>query len=107
GLPLDFHVDRAYPDGDLTGLIPSLLGWFHRKEDGVVPWKCILPGIGCTSIAPILICPDDLDYSCTTIVVEIAAEEEEIRWERFGFDASPPRELVCTWVRWIPEQAPF
>jgi hypothetical protein len=108
GVPLDAILGEAFPQYDLVGLVSSLLGWFHRDEDGLAPWQRILPGVGCSSWAPILICPDDLDYSCTTMIVEVAAEPDSIRWERFGLDATPRRNWpVGSQVRWLSGVGPY
>jgi hypothetical protein len=38
GVPLDVALG-------VEGLVSSLLGWFHRDEDCVVPWERILPEV--------------------------------------------------------------
>ena len=102
GEPLDELLDAALPGSNLSGLVSSLLGWFHKDEDTIIPWQRILPEVGCTGYAPILICPDDLDYSCGVVMVEVVAEPDMIRWERFGFDATRGG-AVGSCIRWIPE----
>src|SRR5262245_47469316 len=88
------------------GLVSSLLGWFHHESDAVVPWQRILPDVGCTGYAPVLICPDDLDLSCSVVMAEVIAEPEVIRWDRLGYDATP-RGAVGSWVRWEPGWGPY
>src|SRR4051794_4272201 len=83
GVALDELLEAAIPGSHYGGLVSSLLGWFHDDEDCVVPWQRILPEVGCTGYAPILICPDDLDLRCSVVVVEVVAETDAIRWERF------------------------
>ena len=98
GRPFDELV--AQSEASVAGLVPSLLGWFHNDEDGEVPWERILPPIGCTSSAPILICPDDLDYCCSVVMVEVVAGADDIRWERVGLDATK-KGAVGSCVRWL------
>lgn len=86
--------------------MPSLLGWFHNDDDFVVPWQRILPEVDCTGYAPILICPDDLDLRCSVVVVEVVAETDAIRWDRFGFDASR-NGAVRSVVRWEAGLGPY
>lgn len=102
GVPVDELLDAAFPGHNLVGLVSSLLGWFHNDKDSVIPWQRILPEVGCTAYAPILICPDDLDYSCSVVIAEVVADVEVIRWDRLGFDATR-KGTVGSCVRWIPE----
>lgn len=96
GIPIDRLL------GERTdGLVSSLLGWFHDDVDCQIPWDRILPDTGCTSYAPILICPDDLDLRCSVVIAEVVAEREIIRWDKLGFDATT-RGTVGSMVRWDP-----
>lgn len=101
GIPLDELLDKAIPDSNIAGFVSSLLGWFHNEGDRVIPWQRILPEVGCTGYAPILICLDDLDYDCTVVIVEVFAEADAIRWDRLGFDVSHTSEVGAC-VRWEP-----
>ncbi|MFN0196902.1 MAG: hypothetical protein ACKVT0_09150 [Planctomycetaceae bacterium] len=106
GMPLDELLDTASPDSNLSGLVSSLLGWFHNDEDGDIPWQRILPEVGCTGYAPVLICPDDLDYSCSVVMVEVVAEPDLIRWDRLGFDATR-NGAVGSCIRWLSGLGPY
>jgi hypothetical protein len=106
GVPLDELLEAARPELQLGGLVSSLLGWFHNDKDTAVAWQRILPEVGCTSFAPVLICPDDLDYVCSVVMAEVVAEADLIRWDRLGFDASQSGE-VGSCVRWEAGLGPF
>lgn len=99
GVPLDMALG-------VEGLVSALLGWFHNDEDSVVPWERILPDVGCSGYAPVLICPDDLDLSCSVIIAEVAAEPEAIRWDRLGYNAAASH-AVGSLVRWEPRWGPY
>jgi hypothetical protein len=99
GVPLDVALG-------VEGLVSSLLGWFHHEPDAAVPWERVLPDVGCTGYAPVLICPDDLDLCCSVVVAEVVAEAEVIRWDRLGYSAAP-RGAVGAWVRWEAGWGPF
>jgi hypothetical protein len=101
GIPLDALLDELLPDWQLAGLVSSLLGWFHNDEDRAVPWERILPEVGCTGYAPLLICPDDLDYDCTVVMAEVVAEPGVVRWDRLGFDATRDG-TVGSCIQWQP-----
>lgn len=90
----------------VDGLVSSLLGWFLDPNEIVIPWQRILPDDGCTSYAPVLICPDDLDLHCSVVMAEVVAEGDLIRWVRLGYDATP-RGAVGSWIRWQPGWGPF
>jgi hypothetical protein len=55
-----------------------------EDADSAVPWERILPDVGCTGYAPVLICPDDLDLGCSVVMAEVVAEPTVIRWDRLG-----------------------
>jgi uncharacterized protein (TIGR02996 family) len=101
GVPLDVTLGTQ-----TEGLVSALLGWFHNDADSAIPWERILPGIGCTGYAPVLICPDDLDLSCSVVIAEVVAEPTVIRWDRLGFNDAPSR-AVGSLVRWEPGWGPF
>jgi hypothetical protein len=106
GVPLDELVDAALPGSNLAGSVSSLLGWFANEEDNAVPWQRILPEVGCTGYAPILICPDDLDFWCSVVMVEVVAERDVIRWDRLGLDASSGG-TVGACIRWVQSPGPY
>ena len=106
GVPLDELVDDALPGSNLKGSVSSLLGWFRNEEDNAVPWQRILPEIGCTGYAPILICPDDLDLSCGVVMVEVLAERDVVRWNRVGLDATKSG-AVGSCIRWEDSLGPY
>ncbi|MBP7687769.1 MAG: hypothetical protein KA765_07670 [Thermoflexales bacterium] len=92
---LDFYIDgtllsdlldTAFPSHQLKGLVPTTGGWLMDREDETPVWARILPDERQTTLCPILICPDDQDYFCTTVLVEIERTGEEVRWNRFGLN---------------------
>jgi hypothetical protein len=106
GVPLDELLGAARPDLQLAGLVSSLLGWFDREEDRAVPWQRILPEVGCTGYAPLLICPDDLDFTCSVVMAEVVAEPDAVRWDRLGLDASRTG-AVGSSIRWEPAMGSY
>lgn len=81
----DEKLDELYPGNLYKGLIPTLLYGLMSKEEEIV-WKTILPNKGEVALCPILMCPDDYDFSCTLIVAEIENYGSFIQWKRIGFD---------------------
>jgi|GEM_PF-1067395 len=88
------------------GLVSSLLGWFHNDADIAVVWERILPKVGCTSYAPLLICSDDLDLYCRVVMAEVVSAPDVVRWDKLGFDAAPGNALG-SWIRWEPGWGPY
>ncbi|HEX8017438.1 MAG TPA: hypothetical protein VF465_19575 [Flavobacterium sp.] len=83
---LDEKLDEIYPNEMFKGLIPTLVYWMGREDEKAVVWKRILPNENETTICPILMCPDDNDFSCTLIVAEIRNCGDLIQWKRVGID---------------------
>jgi hypothetical protein len=105
---LSFWVDGGPLDValGLDGHVSSLLGWFHDDAECAVPWERILPEIGRTGYAPVLICVDDLDLTCSVVIAEVVAEPEVIRWDRLGISAAAGR-AVGSVVLWEPAWGPY
>lgn len=99
GVPLDVALE-------VEGLVSSLLGWFHDDVDVAVPWQRILPDEGCSGYAPVLICPDDLDLTCSVVMAEVVAKPGVIRWDRLGYNAAP-RPSFGAYIRWEPKWGPY
>lgn len=88
---LDEKIDELYPGQNYKGLIPTLdFGLFNKKERQIV-WDNIFPKKGEVIICPILMCPDDNDFSCTLIVVEIENYGDFVQWKRIGLDETRNR----------------
>ena len=83
---LDEKLEELFPDNMFKGLIPTLVYWLDRESDKKVVWKRILPNENEIEICPILMCPDDCDFSCTLIVAEIQNYGTFIQWKRLGLD---------------------
>jgi hypothetical protein len=110
GMPLDVWLQEHLGDQEYIGLVPALT-WLRDERKLAVAWERIIPCIS-SQVAPILVCPDDQDFSCTVVVAEICKEnEEEICWRRLGIDmttapAGHPEELGTT-VEWIKGVGPL
>src|SRR5215469_15633777 len=108
GLPLDQRLHAAFPsDRFLEGLVPTLLGWHFDEWEQTVTWERILPEVGSTAIAPVLMCPDDLDLYCTLLVAEVLVEPETVRWNRLGLDRSEDRRVAMATIEWFPGIGPY
>jgi hypothetical protein len=100
---LDEKIDELYPDKFYGGTIPTLLFGMEIPKEKEVVWKRILPEQNEVSICPILMCPDDCDFSCTLIVAEIQNFENTIKWNRIGIDKTTEfdPEKIGSEVEWF------
>lgn len=108
GYWLDEKLDELYPGNMYKGLIPTLVYWMEREDEKTVVWKRILPGENETSICPILMCPDDNDFSCTLIVAEIRNCGQLIQWKQLGINKTKEwdAENVGSTVEWFDNKFP-
>lgn len=103
GYWLDEKLEELYPGNMYKGLIPTLVYWLGRNDEKKVVWKRILPNENETTICPILMCPDDNDFSCTLIVAEISNSGDVVQWRQIGIDRTTgwDAEKVGTTVEWF------
>lgn len=90
------------------GLAPAL-SWLEDKAEESVAWQRILPLVGCTGLAPVLVCPDDQHFACTTVVAEVVNQGETIVWQRLGLDRSPCESAddIASKVEWFSGLEPL
>ncbi len=100
---LDEHLERLYPNEGYKGLIPTLLPYLDSKEEQNLVWNRILPKEKEPSICPILMCPDDCDFTCTLVVAEIINHGTHIQWRKIGLDRTNTweTEKVGSEVQWL------
>ena len=103
GFWLDEKLEELYPENMYKGLYPTLLFWMEIEQKQKIVWNRILPELGETTVSPILMCPDDNDFSCTLIVAEIENCGEIIKWNRLGIDKTTEynAEKVGSKVEWF------
>lgn len=103
GYWLDEKLDKLYPGHLLKGTVPTLLFWMEIEQESEIVWNRILPDEGQKTICPILMCPDDADFSCTLIVAEIENSGTLIKWNRMGIDqtANIEPERIGSTVTWF------
>ena len=103
---------------DYLGLIPAWLPLYDEhflpgiKEAAYVRQRLILSE---TPVAlPVLLCPDDFDFSCTVIVAEVFCTNDTVVWRRLGTDVTPfdpcEQELppyIGKQVNWFDGIGPF
>ncbi len=101
---VDKLLSNLYPEYDIIGTIPTLSFRLETQEEEKIVWERFLPALNETTIAPILMCSDDCDFSCTLILAEIENIGHRVYWKRFGQDnskTSENKENVGSNVKWF------
>ena len=106
---LDEKLESLYPGEMYKGTIPTLLFAMEIEAESKVVWKRILPDLNCKTICPVLMCPDDNDFSCTLIMAEIENTEQVIIWYRLGLDITKSwePEKIGSEVKWFDKVSPY
>ena len=106
---LDEKLEELYPGNGYKGTVPTLLFWMEIEEERKLVWKRILPKNGEKTICPILMCPDDADFSCTIILAEIENTGSTIKWNKIGIDQTKEfeTEKISTTVNWFEKVQPL
>ena len=101
GQSLEIWLNEVYPQAEPLGLVPAQ-GWLINDDEFQWAWERISSIDPETStIVPVLVCGDDVDLSCTVIVVEQESTERSVIWRRIGHSKSTGREagIVTQWFR--------
>jgi len=100
-------------DPSFCDLVPCLLPWYEdpdRERELQISRERFLPPTGTTTIAPVLMCPDDLDFWCSIVVAEITRTASTVRWTHLGLSRAHNRELpdgVGNRVEWAEPSIPW
>jgi hypothetical protein len=103
GAPLCELLEKVAPDLQPAGLVPAWLGWMTDDREQAVAWERMVPPISGKVRVPILVCPDDLDFSCSLVIADLEAVPDRILWSRIGLDATKSSDpaQVGEEVRWF------
>lgn len=103
GYWLDEKLEELYPDNMYKGTVPTLLFWMEIEEEKQIVWNRILPSIEQKANCPILMCPNDCDFSCTLIIAEVENTGTTVKWNKIGIDKTKefePKKVGST-VEWF------
>jgi len=90
---------------DSTDTLVPAQGWLIDESDLQNAWYLLEPkDQNSSTIVPVLICPDDMDMSCTVAVVEQQVDTQTVSWLRIG-RATDVRNGIVVSVEWeMPSQ---
>lgn len=94
-------------DLSILSLVPAQ-GWLIDEQENKAAWILLktTDDKSSSAIVPLLICPDDLDLTCTTLVVEQVQMDSKIIWKRFGQAVNEINAVVSA-VDWRVEDQSF
>lgn len=100
---VDEWLAQVTGEDSFAGLVTTLDDCLYEPAERAIVWQRIFPADGTSHVAPLLVCPDDLDFDCTVVVVEVGREGNKILWRRFGVDQTiaSNSEQVGMNVRWL------
>jgi hypothetical protein len=103
GTPLEKWIKGVTFEIDGTdtsdGLVPAQ-GWLIDEQDLETAWRLLDPrSEHASTVTPILVCPDDMEMSCTVAVVEQVIDEKTVSWIRTGRAVDTIRGVVTS-VEW-------
>ena len=99
GIQLDKFLVEELNENRILGLVPSFT-WLDDDQELEIALKSFsYDNVGTVQV-PFLICPDDSDFSCTTLIIEVEIGEENVIWKRFGFDSSELNK-VGSKIEWV------
>lgn len=105
GIRLDKWIVNILDNNDFLNLIPTWLGWLLDLKEQEYVWTKTSLCERETTIVPILVCPDDLDFSCIVVVCEVKYIETSVQWKRIGIDTTGIPNYIgkdIEWFRTIP-----
>lgn len=80
---LDRFLESHFKHDYLLELVPALT-WLLDPKDRALAESLLITDESTQHVAPILVCPDDQDFHCTTVVAEAEFTEKLVIWRRFG-----------------------
>ncbi|AVO59617.1 hypothetical protein [Pseudomonas chlororaphis] len=83
------------------------LMWLLDEDEDALAKRRFTPGEeGTSTIVPLLVCSDDMDFDCTVLVAEQVIEGDLVRWSRFGWSVSGSLEVGVS-TRWCTDTQPI
>lgn len=98
---LDKWLANKLDDKSYLGLIPTWLGWLINPKEQEYVWTTTKLCEAKTTIVPMLICPDDLDFSCTVVVCEVKYTDISVQWARMGIDRTGFPNYIGRDIEWL------
>lgn len=80
--------------------------WLINDAEEALAKRRFTPGEdGSSTVVPLLVCSDDMDFGCTVLVAEQVVQGDSLSWIRFGWSLSEGLEVGAQ-TRWISGSQP-
>ncbi|NVJ60083.1 MAG: hypothetical protein HWE27_06830 [Gammaproteobacteria bacterium] len=106
GSSLDLILDSNYPEENLYGLVPSAT-WLWDESEKSLSIERLMNDLEASTFVPMLVCPDDADFSCTVLIIEVEIKGQRVNWKRMGIDVGEFNKGVGVTVRWLEPNISF
>jgi hypothetical protein len=98
---LNDHLE--YPGLDMNAL--SLIWLLDEEEDALAQRRFAPAEDGSSTLVPLLVCSDDMDFDCFVLMTEQVIDGDTLHWRRFGLSVSSGLEVGIS-TRWDAENRP-
>lgn len=99
--PIEVWFDDKLEE-DTLGLALAQI-WLLDEDEDKLAWERINQlDENSSTIVPVLVCSDDMDFACNVIVVEQFVQNGVVKWVRAGQSLSTELQVGST-VEWYPQ----
>jgi hypothetical protein len=99
-VPIERWLANHLENPDTAKLGLSLMWLLDEQEDELAERRFIPAEDGTSTLVPLLVCSDDMDFDCIVLMTEQVVEGDTVHWNRFGWSASGGLEVGVS-TRWI------
>lgn len=105
GIGIEQWLSTHLEWSDVARLGLSLIWLIDEDEDALANRRIIPAEDGSSTIVPLLVCSDDMNFDCIVVVVEQVIDADTVHWRRFGRSISDNLEVGIS-TKWIAESKP-
>jgi hypothetical protein len=98
GNPIEYWFNEKIEEETLGLALAQI--WLINEDEDKLAWERINQlEDGTTTIVPVLVCSDDMDFACNVVVVEQTIKDGIVEWARAGQSISTDMQVGAT-VQW-------
>ena len=105
GIGIEQWLSTHLEWSDVASLGLSLIWLIDEDEDALANRRIIPAEDGSSTIVPLLVCSDDMNFDCIVLVAEQVIDADTVHWRRFGRSISDKLEVGIS-TKWIAESKP-
>ncbi|GGP22044.1 hypothetical protein [Silvimonas iriomotensis] len=104
GVPLQLWAEKQFTETGYDFRVEATAVaqiWLYDDDEDALAMERIAPAeSGTSTVVPILVCSDDMDFGCIVIVAEQVVEDDTVSWTRLGLSASTGLKVGVN-TRWL------